>query len=166
MRSETFISYKKFRWLWITVGFLALSGFLYALDSPPGGRNGGTPLGYGLGIVSALAVAWLMAYGLRKRAYSSTLGTVEGWLAAHVWIGIGLLLLVPLLQCPHQSKLLVLFLVHHRRAPWKIRLIKCASCGEKLHSSNRKSCICGRKMLGGRGGGTMSAGGESKRIQL
>jgi hypothetical protein len=96
VRSETFISYKKFRWLWITVGFLALSGFLYALDSPPGGRNGGTPLGYGLGIVSALAVAWLMAYGLRKRAYSSTLGTVEGWLAAHVWIGIGLLLLVPL----------------------------------------------------------------------
>lgn len=80
----------------MTIGFLALCTLLYILDAPPGGRNGGTPLGYGLGIVAALAVAWLMAYGLRKRAYSSTLGTVEGWLAAHIWIGIGLLLLVPL----------------------------------------------------------------------
>ncbi len=96
MIGETFINYKRFRWLWITAAFLFLSTCVYLLDSPPGGRNGGTVVGYGLGVVSALAVVWLMAYGLRKRAYGSTLGTVEGWLAAHVWIGLGLLFLVPL----------------------------------------------------------------------
>jgi hypothetical protein len=93
---ETFISYKRFRWLWITIAFLVLSLIVYIVDAPPGGRNGGTIVGYTLGVVSALVVVWLMAYGLRKRSYHSTLGTVEGWLAAHVWIGIGLLLLVPL----------------------------------------------------------------------
>jgi len=93
---ETFISYKRFRWLWLSAAFLLLSLLLYLLDSPPGGRNGGTVVGYTLGALSTVAIVWLMAYGLRKRAYSSKLGTVEGWLAAHVWIGIGLLFLVPL----------------------------------------------------------------------
>jgi hypothetical protein len=93
---ETFISYKRFRWLWLTAVFLLLSSLVYVLDSPPGGRNGGTTVGYTLGVLSTVAIIWLMAYGLRKRAYSSKLGTVQGWLAAHVWIGIGLLLLVPL----------------------------------------------------------------------
>jgi hypothetical protein len=94
--NETFISYKRFRWLWCTVAALGISSVVYLFDDPPEGRNGGTVVGYTLGVVSTLAIVWLMAYGLRKRAYRSTWGTVEGWLAAHVWIGIGLLLLVPL----------------------------------------------------------------------
>jgi hypothetical protein len=93
---ETFLNYRRFRWLWITVGALALALLVYCVDSPPGGRNGGTVIGYAYGTVATVAIVWLMAYGLRKRAYASSLGTVEGWLAAHVWIGIGLLLLVPL----------------------------------------------------------------------
>lgn len=96
MEQQTFLNYKHFRWLWITLGVLIASTVLYRLNDPLGGRNGGTAVGYFLGIVSALAIVWLMGFGLRKRAYSSSLGTVEGWLAAHVWIGIGLLYLVPL----------------------------------------------------------------------
>ena len=96
MIGETFISYKRFRWLWLTAGCLLISLVVYVLDSPPGGRNGGTVVGYTLGALSTLAILWLMAYGLRTRAYSSKLGTVEGWLAAHVWVGIGVLFLVPL----------------------------------------------------------------------
>ncbi len=96
MHQETFLNYQRFKWLWITAGFLLLSVALYVVDEPVGGRNGGTALGYTFGTVSALAIVWLMAFGLRKRAYSSSLGTVEGWLAAHVWIGVGLMLLVPL----------------------------------------------------------------------
>lgn len=68
----------------------------YVVNDPVGGRNGGTAVGYTLGVLATLGIAWLMAFGMRKRAYASTLGTLEGWLAAHVWIGIGLLLLVPL----------------------------------------------------------------------
>jgi hypothetical protein len=94
--NETFISYKRFRWLWFTLAVLVISSVVYIFDAPPEGRNGGSVVGYTLGVASALAIVWLMAYGLRKRSYRSTWGTVEGWLAAHVWVGIGLLLLVPL----------------------------------------------------------------------
>jgi hypothetical protein len=82
--------------LWITTIVLVVCSIGYILNDPLGGRNGGTALGYTYGIVATIGIVWLMAFGLRKRAYSSTLGTLEGWLAAHVWIGIGLLFLVPL----------------------------------------------------------------------
>jgi hypothetical protein len=94
--NETFLNYRQFRWLWFTLAALVLALVVFVVDAPPGGRNGGTVVGYALGAVATLAIVWLMAYGLRKRAYASSLGTVEGWLAAHVWIGIGLLVLVPL----------------------------------------------------------------------
>ncbi len=96
MYQDSFISYKHFRWLWVTIIALLGCTLVYIWDSPGGGRNGGTVVGYTLGTLATVAIVWLMAYGLRKRAYRSSLGTVEGWLAAHVWIGIGLLLLVPL----------------------------------------------------------------------
>jgi hypothetical protein len=93
---DTFISYRRFRWLWITLAALVVCTAVYLIDDPVGGRNGGTVVGYTLGVVATLAIVWLMTFGMRKRAYASSLGTLEGWLAAHVWIGIGLLLLVPL----------------------------------------------------------------------
>jgi hypothetical protein len=93
---QTFLNYKRFRWMWLTIAALVGSTIVYVVDQPLGGRNGGTTVGYLLGVFSALAIAWLMAFGIRKRAYSSSLGTVEGWLAAHVWVGIGLIYLVPL----------------------------------------------------------------------
>ncbi len=96
MTTETFVSYKSFRWLWIACTALLVSGYIYWLDDPIGGRNGGTLVGYALGVIATIAVVWLMAYGLRKRSYHSSLGTVEGWLSAHVWIGLGVLVLVPL----------------------------------------------------------------------
>ena len=96
MNQENFINYRRYRWLRITVIGLIISTCAYLFDSPPGGRNGGTTVGYILGVVSTLAIICLMLFGLRKRAYRSSIGTVQGWLAAHVWIGIGLLILVPL----------------------------------------------------------------------
>jgi hypothetical protein len=93
---DSFISYKRFRWLWFTVVALLGCAVMYIWDSPAGGRNGGTVVGYTLGTLATIAIVWLMGYGLRKRSYRSALGTVEGWLAAHVWVGIGLLVLVPL----------------------------------------------------------------------
>ncbi len=96
MAQETFVSYRGFRWFWITFASLCVMTVVYILDKPIGGRNGGTVLGYTYGILAALGIVWLMMFGLRKRSYSSSLGTLQGWLAAHIWIGIGLLLLVPL----------------------------------------------------------------------
>lgn len=96
MAQETFVNYRSYRWFWVTLLSLVLLTVIYLIDRPIGGRNGGTVLGYAYGTIAALGIVWLMAFGLRKRSYSSSLGTLQGWLAAHVWIGVGLLLLVPL----------------------------------------------------------------------
>jgi hypothetical protein len=96
VQQETFISYRGYRWLIITALAAILSAVVYAIDDPVGGRNGGTVIGYTYGTLATIGIMWLMSYGARKRAYNSALGTVQGWLSAHVWIGIGLLLLVPL----------------------------------------------------------------------
>lgn len=96
MNYETFINYRNYRWLWFTVGALLLSIVVYVVDEPAAGRSGGSVLGYTYGTLATVAIIWLMAYGLRKRSYRSSVGTVEGWLAAHVWIGVGLLFFVPL----------------------------------------------------------------------
>ena len=96
MQQDTFISYRGYRWLIVTVLALLLSLVMYLLNDPIGGRNGGTVLGYTYGTLATIGILWLMAYGLRKRAYSSAIGSVQGWLSAHVWIGIGLLFFVPL----------------------------------------------------------------------
>ncbi len=92
----TVVGYRNYRWFWLTVAGLAVCAGAYYGDTPVGGRSGGTPLGYTFGVIATIGIVWLMAYGLRKRAYRSNLGTVQGWLAAHVWIGIGLTFLVPL----------------------------------------------------------------------
>ncbi len=96
MHQDTFLNYRRFKWLWITAAALVAMLVLYVVDNPLGGRSGGSLLGYAYGILAAVGIVWLMAFGLRKRSYHSSLGTLEGWLAAHVWIGIGLLLVVPL----------------------------------------------------------------------
>lgn len=96
MAQETFINYRSFRWFWFTVIGLIICCAVYVMDHPMGGRSGSTVVGYTYGTIAAVGIVWLMFFGLRKRAYASTLGTLQGWLAAHVWIGIGLLFLVPL----------------------------------------------------------------------
>jgi hypothetical protein len=93
---ETFISYRGYRWLIVTVFFIVVCGLIYAVNEPLGGRNGGTVVGYTYGTLATIGIVWLMMYGVRKRAYRSSLGTVQGWLSAHVWLGAGLLALVPL----------------------------------------------------------------------
>lgn len=60
-------------------------------DSQP--PNGGTWQGYVLGTLGALLIVWLVALGIRKRRYSSTLGTVQGWTSAHVYLGGALLVI-------------------------------------------------------------------------
>lgn len=69
---------------------------LYFWDSPSLAPNGGTWLGYGLGTVGAVLIFWLMWLGIRKRQYSSSSGTVRGWLSAHIYLGVGLLVIATL----------------------------------------------------------------------
>ncbi|MCB0339514.1 MAG: hypothetical protein KDD53_07920 [Bdellovibrionales bacterium] len=96
MKQETFLNYANFRWLLITGFLLIAMTIVYALHRPVGGANGGTVLGYTYGVVAALAIFYLTWFGIRKRSYYASKVSLKAHLSAHVWIGIGLLLLVPL----------------------------------------------------------------------
>lgn len=96
MSKETILNYKNYLWLWISIGLCILCTLFYTIDDPIGGKNGGTYLGYTLGTLSAIIILYLTWYGIRKRAYYSKLTTLKGVLASHVWLGIALILIVPL----------------------------------------------------------------------
>ena len=65
----------------------ALAIAAYWIDDPQEPANGGTVLGYTLGTIAALLIVLLAWFGIRKRRYASTLGSVQGWLSAHVYLG-------------------------------------------------------------------------------
>lgn len=56
-------------------------------------KNGGTIVGLALGIAATLIILVLMTLGIRKRSYRSTLGTVNGWVASHIYLGVSLLII-------------------------------------------------------------------------
>jgi hypothetical protein len=91
LSEESFVSYRNYRWMWLSVLLMAAMTVVYFYDKPIGGRNGGTIVGYTYGGFAAAAIAFLMWYGMRKRySYNSRVGTLKGWLAAHIWLGISL----------------------------------------------------------------------------
>ena len=94
MKQESFVNFKNFFWLWFSLLLVVATGFAYYLDNPIGGRNGGTVLGYTLGVVSTVGILYLMWYGIRKRAYYSRFTTLKAVLSSHIWIGIALIFIV------------------------------------------------------------------------
>jgi hypothetical protein len=93
---ESFLVYRRFFYLKISLALMLLSIAAYALHTPPVPPNGGTWLGYTLGTVGALLIFWLLGFGIRKRQYSSELGTLRGWLSGHVYLGASLLVIATL----------------------------------------------------------------------
>lgn len=93
---QSFLQYRGKRYLWIGLALCAASILAYAWHAPLSPPNGGTWLGYTLGTIGAVLILWLTALGMRKRSYSSTLGTVQGWTSAHVYLGIALILVATL----------------------------------------------------------------------
>jgi len=87
---ESVLVFKKRRYLWIALVIAGAAIVAYGWHDPQEPPNGGTVLGYTLGTVAALLIAWLALFGARKRRYASTLGSVQGWLSAHVYLGLAL----------------------------------------------------------------------------
>jgi hypothetical protein len=90
MLQDNFMSFQRFRYAKWAIALLALCIALYVLDNPPIKPGGGTVLGYGLGTLGALLILFLLLLGVRKRAYASRMGTLRGWLSAHVYLGLAL----------------------------------------------------------------------------
>lgn len=50
--------------------------------------HGGSTWGLIYGTIALFLMLLLLAFGIRKRSYRSRIGTMEGWLQSHIWLGI------------------------------------------------------------------------------
>lgn len=92
MIHRSLLMYRGARYFWWALGLSVGSLILYVTQGDTQPPNGGTWQGYVLGTVGALLIVWLALLGIRKRTYSSTMGTVQGWASAHVYLGSALLI--------------------------------------------------------------------------
>lgn len=88
--------YGGFRYLKFALGLSALCIAAYAMDDPPLPPSGNTWLGYGLGTIGAGLIVWLAWLGIRKRSFRKGTGRVQGWVSAHVYLGLSLLVVATL----------------------------------------------------------------------
>lgn len=95
MKHYSILEYARFRWFKASLALVAVAAAAYLWHDPVPHAYGGTWLGYALGTVGALLIAWLLWYGVRKRRYASA-GNLQGWLSAHVYLGTALVVVVTL----------------------------------------------------------------------
>jgi hypothetical protein len=67
----------------------------YWIHHPSGLPNGGSWLGYTYGTVGFGLIGWLAWFGIRRRRYGGQ-GPLEGWLSAHVYLGLALIVVATL----------------------------------------------------------------------
>jgi hypothetical protein len=72
------------RFLW-SLALTTGSYVVYAIYVYP---HGGSLMGLIYGVIGSIIIVLLMYFGVRKRSYKSTLGTLEDWLHAHIYLGI------------------------------------------------------------------------------
>lgn len=85
---QSVLAFRGRRYLWFSLAFLGAVIAAYVLHDPQEPPNGGTLFGYALGGVATALILWLTWFGIRKRRYASSLGSVQGWLSAHVYLGL------------------------------------------------------------------------------
>ena len=98
---ESILRYHRGLYLWWALAFSAWSIALFLTQGGLQRPGGATWQGYVLGTQAALLIVWLALLGIRKRSYSSALGTVEGWTSAHVYLGLAVLIVATLHCAAH-----------------------------------------------------------------
>jgi hypothetical protein len=97
---QSFFNYKNYRYAFRAglLGVAVIAAYMFAPLREP--SSGGTWLGYTLGTIAALLIIYLSWYGVRRRTFGKG-GSAAGWLSAHVYFGL-VLLLVTTLHCGFQ----------------------------------------------------------------
>lgn len=92
----SFLTYGSGRWFWIS--FASAVGLVlhYVNYRSRTVAYGGSIEGLLYGVVGTALIGVLMYLGFRRRSYSSHTGTLQGWLSAHVYLGLLTLLVIPL----------------------------------------------------------------------
>ncbi len=95
-RHEGFLQYRRYRWLKIAFLTSLLLTVAYLLIDVQPRHNGGSWLGYGLGIAGAGLIVWLAMLGIRKRAITRGRYSLKAWTSAHVYLGLALIVIASL----------------------------------------------------------------------
>ena len=96
---QSILEFKHGRYFKVALLLCVAAIGVYCWHEPPAAYlkpYGGTWLGYTLGTIGAVLILWLMLLGLRKRSYQSSLGSVQGWTSAHVYLGASLIVVASL----------------------------------------------------------------------
>lgn len=94
---NSFLTYRSGRWLWISAasatGLVLHYFFSYQSRTV---AYGGSVEGLLYGVAGTGLIAVLMYLGIRRRSYASSTGTLQGWVSAHVYLGLLTLLVIPM----------------------------------------------------------------------
>lgn len=90
---ENIFRYRGSRYLWWSLALVVICVGLYASHTAANPPSGSSWQGYTLGTIGALLIVWLAWLGIRKRRYSSSMGTVQGWTSAHIYLGTAVLVI-------------------------------------------------------------------------
>ncbi len=94
---ESILEFRGFRYLKLSAWMMLIVVLAYAVHQPNvGPPNGGTALGYTLGTLGLALIVWLAWFGIRKRRYGKGKLQLEDWLSAHVYLGLGLIVVATL----------------------------------------------------------------------
>ena len=92
----SFLTYASGRWLWISLVSAVVLLLHYSDYRSRTVAYGGSTEGLLYGVVGTALIGVLMYLGIRRRSYSSHMGTLQGWVSAHVYLGLLTLLVIPL----------------------------------------------------------------------